>query len=141
MTQGITMRRLLMTAAVAALLAGCAPGVWVREGATQADFAHDRAVCDYQSELGTPSSSTYSGGGTMSDAIADGIVSGIADGMRKATLMNKCMAANGWTLERAESLDSPSPTARGDSTTRVVVGPPGSRSILDGTGRYLGPAE
>jgi hypothetical protein len=95
------MRHLLTVTTAVVLLAGCAPGVWVRAGATESDFAQDRAVCDYQSELGTPSSSTYNGRGNINDAIADGIVSGIADGIRKGTLMNKCMVANGWTLQRA----------------------------------------
>jgi hypothetical protein len=97
-------------------------------GATEADFDHDRAVCDYQSELGT--SDTYHGEGNMSDAVASGITTGI----RKATLMNKCMVAQGWALQSVE------PINHGDPTARVLVGPVGNQSILDGTGRYIGPA-
>ena len=123
------MRRLLINVAAVVLVAGCAQSVWVRPGATASDFTRDRAVCDYQSELGTPN--TYNGRGNMSDAIA----SGISDGIRKGMLMNKCMVANGWTLQRVE----PSPN-HGDSAVRVVVGPPGNQSVLDGTGRYIGPA-
>jgi hypothetical protein len=96
------MSRLLAAVTAVALLAGCAQSVWVRPGATQSDFAHDRAVCDYQSELGTPDINSYNGRGTVSDAIASGIADGIAEGLRKGTLMNKCMVANGWTLQRVE---------------------------------------
>ncbi len=96
------MRPVFATVAIASVLVGCAQTVWVRPGATQSDFACDRATCDYQSEMGTPSSSRYDGRGNMNDAIADGIVSGIADGIRKGTLMNKCMVANGWTLQKVE---------------------------------------
>ncbi len=84
------------------LLVSCANRVWVRPGATQEDFASDRNICDYQAELATPDSSAYDNPRNMSDAIADGIVSGIADGIRKATLMNKCLIARGWFLQTVE---------------------------------------
>lgn len=134
---GRKMTRILITTVAAALLAGCAQTVWVKPGATESDFAHDRAVCDYQSELATPSTNIYNSAGSMNDAIADGIASGIADGIRKGTLMQKCMIANGWVLQRVKA----PPASYGDPTARVVVGPPGNQSVLDGTGRYIGPAQ
>jgi hypothetical protein len=107
----LEMMRLLTTAAAALLLAGCASSVWVKPGATQSDFAQDRAVCDYQSEMGTPDINGYNGRGGMNDAIASGIADGIASGIRKGTLMNKCMVAHGWSLQRVEpAANDASPT-------------------------------
>jgi hypothetical protein len=91
---GLVMRRFYASITVVLLLGGCAQHVWVKQGATTTDFTHDISVCDYQSELGTPDN--YNGEGTMANAIS----AGISTGMRKGTLMNKCMAANGWELQR-----------------------------------------
>jgi hypothetical protein len=75
-------------------LAGCAQTVWTKPGATATDFERVKAVCDYQSEMGTPNENI--GYGT-SGAIA----SGISEGIRKGTLMQKCMIADGWHPEQA----------------------------------------
>lgn len=102
--------------AMSFLLASCANRVWVRSGATQDEFAQDRSVCDYQSELATPDTSVYYHPRTVSDGVADGIVSGFADGMRKATLMNKCMISHGWELQTVEPAAHDDPTTTGKPT-------------------------
>jgi hypothetical protein len=76
------------------LLLGCAQTLWTKSGATVADFEKAKAVCDYQSEIGTPNEHIGYG---LSGAVA----SGISEGIRKGTLMQKCMVADGWQSEQA----------------------------------------
>lgn len=80
-------------------LTGCAHHnmMWVKEGATQADFERDRSQCIYESAAATgsynPSGATAR---TYSGAIAQGIGDGIAIGLRRAEIAVLCMQARGY---------------------------------------------
>lgn len=81
------------------VLAGCAHHnmMWVKDGATQADFDRDRAQCIYESAAATgsynPSGSTARSTG---GAIAQGIGDGIAIGLRRQEIAILCMQARGY---------------------------------------------
>ena len=98
------MSRFLLLATLSTLLSGCAQVTWVRPGANPSDFARDRAQCNYEADLATPN--TYNGSGGMGAALA----SGLADGLRKGTLIIECMESRGWLRQTAQAPSvSPSP--------------------------------
>lgn len=74
--------------------AGCAQTttMWVKAGATDADFQRDKAACEYEAKIHTPSM-PYSG---MSGAIS----TGIQEGMRIGELGVLCMRAKGYSQQR-----------------------------------------
>lgn len=84
---GANMKKFYLCFAFA--LAGCSHVVWEKPGATQADFELDRARCEYEATLGTPSTPVYSVGGAIG--------AGIAEGMRQNQLGTLCMRARGYS--------------------------------------------
>lgn len=88
----------MMVVALASVLAGCASAQWVKPGATAADFASDKAQCEYQANLATPGTPYYDQGSA--------IASGISDGIRLAQLQRLCLQARGWALASPEEQSS-----------------------------------
>lgn len=110
-------------------LAGCAhqQTMWVRDGATQADFERDRAQCVYEANAATAS---YSSGPTrrsMSGAIAQGIEDGITIGLRQRELAMLCMKARGYAevpigYLPPEPAPPPQPVPTQDPPHQVIQG-------------------
>lgn len=88
------MRKIAAAALIVSITSACAPQyVYSRPGATQADFEHDKAVCQYQAVSATANGGNFG----MSTAIG----AGIAEGMKQAELQELCMRAAGWQKVRA----------------------------------------
>lgn len=77
----------LIMIAVTFLCGGCGGKALYRPGATQADFEHDKAQCDYEA---TKYSYTPMG------AFDSPIKSGMQEGMQYNKLMDACMRSKGW---------------------------------------------
>lgn len=93
-------RTVLLALGLASLLAGCAQTVWVRPGTTQAEAQLVVDQCDYASEFGTsPTTIRYGGRHTFGKDLAASLAEGLMDGVRKASLMSKCMRANGFVQQ------------------------------------------
>lgn len=108
--------------ALALTLTACAsPFVWVKAGASEADFDRDMARCKYEAASATANYSTGRTAGTMSGAIAQGLGEGMAIGSRRAELIQLCLQAQGYT-KRPISNGSP-PTYQQQSTAVAVVQP------------------
>lgn len=92
------MRSIIAIATITAL-AGCAHQnmMWVKEGATHAEFERDRSQCIYESAAATgsynPSGATSR---TYSGAIAQGIGDGFAISLRRQEIAILCMQARGY---------------------------------------------
>lgn len=90
------MRKIAAAALIVSITSACAPQfVYTRPGATQVDFNHDKAVCEYQAASATASGGNFG----MQTAIG----AGIAQGMKQAELQEMCMRAAGWQQVRAQA--------------------------------------
>jgi clan AA aspartic protease (TIGR02281 family) len=76
------MKHVALAAAIALCVAGCARNVWVKPGATQADFNVDRYDCERDARQ-----SGYFG-------------TGLVGALNMQGFYNRCMVAHGWRLER-----------------------------------------
>lgn len=103
-------------------LTGCAQGVWMRDGATESNFAQEKAICEYQIESNT-SDNYVPTQQKLAAAMSEALAQGIATAVRQARLLNLCMTAQGWTL--VQQATSPPPTA-----TAPVI-PISAEEILD----------
>lgn len=108
--------------AASCMLAGCAQTTWVREGTS---FAEAQAVsnrCGYEADLGTPVSNVHVGGRpTIGKAIAEGLMGALEEGIRKSSLQDECMVANGFHREAIQPSTTP---AQATATAAVPnVGP------------------
>ena len=87
------MRPILVLPIVAALaLTACAAPTWRKPFANEADFARDKADCEYESVK-------YSGGYDSSMRSASG--QGIGMGLRRLEIMRACMRNKGWVDSNA----------------------------------------
>lgn len=81
-----------------ALLSACAANyMWVKDGATQADFDRDRAQCLYEANLATASYSTGPTARGYGNAAAQGFGEGMAMAIRQGELGVLCMQARGYS--------------------------------------------
>lgn len=88
------MRRFVAIAGVVAL-GGCAQGIWLKPGATQAEFAQNQARCQLYAEDATPEHYTPHSN-KLGSILAAGLVDGIATGLQQRHKSDLCMAADGW---------------------------------------------
>ena len=110
--------KIVSLAAVLGLLGGCAQTVWVRPDTTQAEAQHAINQCDYESAAATPSSNIHlRGRRTMVHALAEGLLEGIDEGIRKGNLFRQCMIADGFIQQTVQ----PAPAIQYASTSRNDV--------------------
>ena len=96
------MRNIALMGAVALCLAGCAPTrVWVKPGATQADFNTDEYSCEKDARQ-----SGYFGTGFVGVANMQGFYS-------------RCMVAHGWHFQQTSATTTMPPAATISSQTRA----------------------
>jgi hypothetical protein len=76
------MKRIIVAGLVALCLAGCAPTVWRKDGATAQDFNVDSYACEKDVRQ-----SGYFG-------------SGLSASLDMEAFYNKCMVAHGWTPQK-----------------------------------------
>jgi hypothetical protein len=110
------MKLVLLGLAITTVLIGCTKVVWDKPGASQADYRADSYSCEKDARQ-----SGYFG-------------SGLVGALNMQDFFDRCMYAHGYTKQEISS--SP-PEYHGDPNARVVVGPPGHQSVLDGTGRFI----
>ena len=79
--------KILMTAAIALTLAGCAKPVWYHPTKTQADFDRDAAQCQYEAIAATAN-------------IVGGSAAGMQQGFARAEVAQACMRARGYKQGR-----------------------------------------
>jgi hypothetical protein len=82
-------------------LSGCAPTVWVKPGATSAEFSMDDARCQLLAEganpdLGAPTIYTGSVRGDVAANIGVGLLHGLAQGVAVSRTRDLCMQAGGY---------------------------------------------
>jgi len=106
------------------LLGGCgSPPVWVKPGATQADFEQDVARCRYEAAAATASYSTGPTARGLSGAMAQGFGEGLTSGMRQIELVKLCLEAKGYSQQvvstKVAEVPAPvaSPKAQGVAVT------------------------
>jgi len=93
-------RAVVLLSALAAL--GCAGERWVREGASEAQFAQDRQACEAFARAGARAPRTGLGVGRPDLSVSGDVPSGVdvTLGLRGTTsrtdLFERCMAERGW---------------------------------------------
>ena len=82
------------------IVSGCTPNyVWVKNGATQADFERDKSQCIYEAASAT---ANYNTGPTLrgiGSAAGQGFGEGIAIGLRRNKLVLLCLQAKGYSKQ------------------------------------------
>ena len=81
--------KIVLVFPLAAILTGCTAMMWVKPGASPAEFQAVLNRCDYEAALGTPDEHLGKG-------IGGAIASGISEGTRMGMLKHKCLVAYGW---------------------------------------------
>ena len=112
-----------------AILSGCAPTVWVKPGATEADFNVDRARCQLMAEgenpnAGVPYISTGKVGTDVAANLGAALVSGIAQGAAIDHTFDLCMQHNGYLAQAPGTSVSPPPTTSYATAANPSPGPP-----------------
>lgn len=84
-----------------AALSACAPTVWVKPGATSAEFSMDNARCRLVAEganpdFGSPTIYTGSLKGDLAANVGAGLLHGLAQGVAVSHTHDLCMEANGY---------------------------------------------
>jgi hypothetical protein len=89
------MKKTFCTLCIALILAACANPIWVKAGAKDSDLDADRETCE-QSVLAAGGDKAGTTHCTMNGVCQ---VDGFGPGYREQ-LFNKCMEANGWTMQQ-----------------------------------------
>lgn len=83
-------------------LAGCAPTVWTRPGATFEEANLMLEECADRAERITPASNThFHGRPTAAAVIGAGLIDAVSDGIRQGAARSDCMTRHGFTPQRA----------------------------------------
>lgn len=95
-----------------AILSGCAPTVWLKPGATEADFNTDRARCRLIAEgenpnPGVPYISTGKVGTDIAANLGAAVLGGIAQGAAVDHTFDLCMQANGYVAQAPGTTAAP----------------------------------
>ena len=74
------------------ILEGCGSNqVWIKNGVTQAEFASDKAQCEYEAANATANYNTGATTYGIGAAAGQGFAEGIAIGLKKIELQKLCM--------------------------------------------------
>lgn len=108
--------------ALLVVLTGCATPtghkyMWMKNGASQADFDRDKAQCNYEAVAATASYSTGPTARTSSGAFVQGFGEGMARGIRQNELIELCLTARGYSKAPVGS-SAAMPPLNMDSETR-----------------------
>lgn len=119
-------------AALALSIAACAPIVWDKPGATQAEFNADNYDCKAQARTLSPGGGYAQG--SVGFVVAATLISAVATAADRSGIYNDCMKAHGYMARQAEPPASPiqvatSPPQKAEaeppaSPIRVATSPP-----------------
>jgi hypothetical protein len=101
----ILIRSTVMTVVLSA--AACAPVVWDKPGATQAEFSADKYTCEAQARALSPGGSYAQG--RIGFIVAATLVSALATEADRSSLYGDCMTAHGYTPRQASAATAQSP--------------------------------
>ncbi len=102
------MRLLVFACLCAVTLCACSTPVWVKPGATQSDFAHDKYGCMQQSQQGASTAFVNQYGGSANSGM-----------ITNQNLFSACMNAQGWSLQRRRP-DSPQQQANNEQAKAAM---------------------
>lgn len=127
-----------------AILSGCAPTVWLKPGATEADFNVDRVRCQLLAEgenpnAGVPYISTGKVGTDVAANLGVALVSGIAQGAAIDHTFDLCMQANGYVAQAPGTAAAapPPPTYGVASNPSPAPSPPPVIAAPQSVGRVV----
>jgi hypothetical protein len=111
-----------------AALSGCAPTVWVKPGATSAEFSMDDARCQLLAEganpdFGAPTIYTGSVRGDVAANIGVGLLHGLAQGVAVSHTRDLCMQASGYVATAPGAVQTPSAPVQEASTVPIPYTP------------------
>lgn len=119
-----------------AVLTSCAPTVWLKPGATEADYNVDRARCQLMAEGENPNSglpyiSTGKVGTDVAANLGAAVLSGIAQGAAIDHTFDLCMQANGYIEQASDTTAAPTPvTATTYAAAPTPLPPPPSPPVI-----------
>jgi hypothetical protein len=138
----ILIRSTVMTVVLSAA-AACAPVVWDKPGATQAEFSADNYTCEAQARALSPGGSYAQG--RIGFVVAATLVSALATEADRNALYDDCMTAHGYTPRQAYAAAqspvsvAPAPTApaSGGTPQQIASSSASAADVPHGPGRVV----